>query len=100
MAIKHISKIQDEGSFDDSFDDSLILRIKDNTTESGIGKETSLTFDETKEVISDVTNNRCWSKIGNVILKASPSPFDDQFHLKITDRKVSRHYKTTYKLDK
>ena len=88
IVIENISRIQDEGTFDESFDDDFVIRAKDIQVESGFqSKSGSLVFEDSAPG-SGSSNDRCWERIGNVKLMASSSDFNDQFSFRIAEKKV------------
>ena len=92
--IDGISDIQNEGSFDASFDDSLVLAVKSASIQSNemVNAVCSLNFESSDPPSENGCNDiRSWKCIGDIKLKATNDEREkDGYCLRVTESKVSQ----------
>ena len=83
----HHSKIV-ERTFDETYDDDFIIRKcitpSDKTSQSSV----SIDIPDQKPEPSNERIARGWYKIGDIQLRASDGPMEDQFSLRLIEKKV------------
>ena len=84
------SEIQNEGTFDQSFDDDLVLAMRSfSALTNELEKDGSIVFEDSGiQSKSECPDIRSWIQIGDVMLKSDNSNAKDAFSIKILGHKV------------
>ena len=85
------SEIQDEGTFDQSFDDDFVIAMRSfSALTNEHEKDGSIVFEDSGiQSKSECPDIRSWIQIGDLMLKCDNSKADDSFNIKILGQKVN-----------